>query len=133
LIYQFFHLTNRLLRASHNRQKLKKRENANMEERTSVRVVIFKDADKWVAQCLEYDIGAQADDIDTLEILLKVALKAELLESIKQHGKPFGGIERAPARFQKMWDKRSQLFEPHSTEPISWNGNRLEMDMALAA
>lgn len=69
-----------------------------------VRAVVFRDNDMWVAQCLEYDIGAQADDIDMLNERLNVALKAELKESIERHQKPFADIARAPQRFETMWE-----------------------------
>ena len=31
-----------------------------------LRVVVFQEEGAWVAQCLEYDIGAQAPDLNTL-------------------------------------------------------------------
>ncbi len=36
------------------------------QESDGIRAVIFQDGDLWVAQCLEYDIGAQAFDVDTV-------------------------------------------------------------------
>src|SRR5438105_2063111 len=77
----------------------------------TIRVVMFRDGGLWVAQCLEYDIGAQAEDIDTLNDRLKVALKNELRESMEQHGKPFAGINQAPERFYQMWERRARSVE----------------------
>jgi hypothetical protein len=77
-------------------------------ETDTIRVIVFQDADYWVAQCLEYDIGAQADDVDTLMARLEVALKAEFNESMERHGKAFEGIEAAPQRFQSMWERRAR-------------------------
>ena len=31
-----------------------------------IRVLLFREDDVWVAQCVEYDIGAQASDLPTL-------------------------------------------------------------------
>ena len=59
-------------------------------------VVVLRDDDLWVAQCLEHDIGAQAADVDTLMTRLEVVLKAEMKESMAAHGKPFAGIGPAP-------------------------------------
>lgn len=70
-----------------------------MTSSEAIRVVVFQDGDRWVAQCLEYDIGAQADDPDTLQLYLDVALKAELEESLKRHGKAFEGIPSFPSAF----------------------------------
>lgn len=72
-----------------------------------IRVVIFEEDKSWVAQCLEYDIGAQASDIQTLEHYLSLTLKLELEESLRVTGKPFGGIDPAPKQYHDMWDKFS--------------------------
>lgn len=43
----------------------------------TLRVVLRKESEQWVAQCLEVDICIQAPDLDTLEGRLEVALEAE--------------------------------------------------------
>ena len=75
----------------------------------TIRVIMFRDGDMWVAQCLEYDIGVQAEDIDTLSDRLKVVLKTEF--RVSADGKPFDGIEPAPERFQQMWERRARSLE----------------------
>jgi hypothetical protein len=96
----------------------------------TIRVVVFKDDDVWVAQCLEYDIGAQAADIDTLNERLNVVLKAELKESIERHGKPFAGIEPAPQRFHTMWEHRVRSV---AITPPAWLIDKAKVDYALVA
>ena len=54
-----------------------------------IRVIVFRDANLWVAQCLEYDIGAQAPDLDTLKARLAVTLAVEKATSVELHGTPF--------------------------------------------
>jgi hypothetical protein len=76
-----------------------------------LRVIVFHDNGMWVAQALEHDIGAQANDFDTLMSRFEVALKAEIKESIERHGKPLAGIDPAPERFQRMWDRRAQSVD----------------------
>jgi len=73
---------------------------------TLVRAVIFQDSDLWVAQCLEYDIGAQAPDLETLQSRLGLVIRAELLTSLEMGNEPFGGINAAPKRFFDMWEGR---------------------------
>lgn len=77
----------------------------------TIRVIVFQDSGMWVAQCLEHDIGAQAADLDTLRDRLEVTLKAELDESVARHKKPFAGIDPAPERFHRMWDRRSRSVD----------------------
>jgi hypothetical protein len=97
-----------------------------------IRVIMFQDSGMWVAQCLEYDIGVQAEDLDTLSDRLKVVLKAEFKESVERHGKPFAGIDPAPERFQLMWERRARSLE---VTPAPWmtGGERPHLNMALVA
>jgi hypothetical protein len=71
-----------------------------------VRVVVFKDGDSWVAQCLEYDIGAQASSLDELHDRLLVTFFAECEESHARNGEPLKGIDAAPQYFHDMWDRK---------------------------
>lgn len=80
----------------------------------AIRVILFHDCDLWAAQCLEYDIGAQAPDLGTLCARLSAALEMELSESLGQKGAPFEGIDPAPQRFHDMWERRSRSFAPGS-------------------
>lgn len=85
----------------------------------TIRVIVFQDADLWVAQCLEHDIGAQAPDVDTLMTRLQVVMSAELKESVERHREPFAGIEPAPERFLQMWERRARV----EMTPPAWMVN----------
>ena len=76
-----------------------------MEANNQIRVIAYKDEGLWVAQCLEYDIGVQAKDFDSLYDLFCCALAAEYKESKKLHGKPFEGIGKAPKHFFDRWER----------------------------
>jgi hypothetical protein len=69
-----------------------------------VNAVAFKDGETWVAQGIEYDIVAQADDV----ILLPDAFSRAVLENIliAEHlgRKPLEGIKAAPFRFHEMFE-----------------------------
>ncbi len=77
----------------------------------NIRVLVFKEGDLWVAQCLEYDIGAQARDLDALNIRLCAAVKAEAAESLERNGEMFKGIPPAPQMFHDMWERRPRSVE----------------------
>lgn len=68
-----------------------------------IRVLIAKEGDYWVGQCLEYDIGAQARDLSELRRRLMTAIETEKQESVRRHGRPFGGIAPAPSYFHERW------------------------------
>jgi hypothetical protein len=97
-------------------------------ERDGIRAVIFQDGDLWIAQCLEYDIGAQAPDLDTLKRRLSLAVEVEQSTSLEVHGKAFAGIDRAPKRFFDMWEKGLRVF---ATKPEM--GGQFGLNLALCA
>lgn len=92
-----------------------------------IRIVLFKDGDTWCAQCLEYDIGAQATDLNDLPIRLSLAIQADLRESMDRHSEPFAGIDAAPQHFFDMWDRQSGAYHPEA-----WRSD-IEADFALCA
>lgn len=82
-----------------------------MENEKMVRVVIFKEADQWVAQCLEHDICVAADSMGDLYGRFEVAVRLESAEP--------GGLDRignAPQHFFELWDRRSGAFKPKAVE-----------------
>ena len=103
-----------------------------MDDQQSIRVIAFRDGGLWAAQCLEYDIGVQAHDLDTLQIRLMVAIGAELQTSVERGGAPFAGIEPAPEHFHQLWERRSGAFTPARPPAIKDDG-RLNVEMALVA
>jgi hypothetical protein len=102
-----------------------------MPEIGQIRVLVTKEGDYWVAQCLEYDIGAQARDPNDLPKRLMAALEAQRQETIKRHGRPFAGINRAPDHFFEAWDKRNRMFKP--TELKLSDDPQIAVELALAA
>ena len=96
----------------------------------SIRAIIFKDGDQWVGQCLEYDIAAQARDLETVRSRLIMTIEAEAEAGMELNGDPFGGIGRAPKHFYDMWDKKGTTFRDKS----SIDGeNPITIEQAIAA
>jgi hypothetical protein len=90
--------------------------------------VVFREADVYVAQCIEYDIATQAKDLDTLLERLDLTLDAECAMSVEREGKPFGNIPPAPNYFHDLWEKRSiSIARLHV--PV---GTHLNLDIGLA-
>ena len=86
-------------------------------DETEIRIVVFRDGDMWAGQCLEYDIGAQADSLEKLHMYLDIAIAATQRESLKRHGKAFTGVPRAPEHFHKLWGRRAGDFTPQGASP----------------
>lgn len=78
-----------------------------------VRVLVFQEGETWVAQCLEYDIGAQAGSLKDLRARFDAVFEAECRESVNVNGAPFEGIGPAPEHFQEMWKRASGFYTPN--------------------
>lgn len=94
----------------------------------NLRVIVYREGDIYVAQCIEYDIATQAKDIDALLERLDLTIDAECAMSKERTGKPFGGIAPAPNYFHNLWEKRSVSLE-HLHIPVH---QHLKIEVALA-
>lgn len=68
-----------------------------------IRVIVLKDEDVYVAQCLEIDIAAQGKTADEALARLRVAFKAELADAM-ECGRSIKDIGPAPDAFAMMYD-----------------------------
>jgi hypothetical protein len=92
-----------------------------------LRVVVFRGNTKWVAQCLERDIAAQADSLAELPTRLGRALTAEIAFS-QERGEPaFEMLPEAPRRYWAMWHGAEEV-----TDPEPWSGVPVEILPKLA-
>ena len=71
----------------------------------NIRAVVIRDGDMWAAQCLEYDIGAQAASVGVLMDRLAYVIEAERAESTERSGEAFVGIPEAPKYFWDLWER----------------------------
>ena len=79
----------------------------------TIRVVVIRDGDMWAAQCLEYDIGAQAASVGVLMDRLAGVIEAERVESMERSGgEAFAGIPKAPKHFWDLWENGAARLEP---------------------
>ena len=69
--------------------------------------VVFQEADRWVAQCLEYDIATQAKTLQDLYYELERTLVGQIVASVEVGIAPFEKIPPAPQRFWEMFGKAS--------------------------
>ena len=91
------------------------------EHKNSLRCVLFKEEDAWVAMCLERYIGAQGRSKEEAVQRLKIVYRAELDDSCKRTGKPFGDIPPAPDHVHLRWKEsdssmRGIIFDQYGDE-----------------
>jgi hypothetical protein len=71
---------------------------------TSLRAVLFQEGDSWSAQCLDFDIVAQAETLWALPTELARVLAVHVAASAQLGREPFAGIEAAPLRFWNLYE-----------------------------
>ena len=103
-----------------------------MTSDSMLRIVILREGDGWATQCLDYDIGAQADDLDTLRERLIAVINAERVESERRTGEPFGGIDPAPQYYHDIWERQAVHYTP-TLAKMKEAGEGFEFQLALCA
>lgn len=79
---------------------------------SDLRVLVFKEEDKFVAQCLEYDVAVQADDMNDLIDRLTLTLEAEFAMCSAESKRLCDCLPPAPNYYHGLWDKRSAMLTP---------------------
>ena len=77
-----------------------------------LRVVIFREEEMYVAQCIEFDIAAQAPTLEAVLDRLDLTVEAECQMSLEIGQTPFNGICPAPNHFHHLWEKGSMAIMP---------------------
>lgn len=75
-----------------------------------LRILIIKEGDMLVGQCLEHDICAQASSLGELQRRMDVLFDAEARLGRNTTGQDFGHIGPAPQEFHDMWES-AMVFE----------------------
>ena len=102
---------------------------ASNGELENIRVIVYREGDVYVAQCIEHDIATQGPDIPAALARLDLTIDAECAISKEAGGQAFDNIPSAPNYFHTLWDKRSMTLT-HVEVPV---GHHYKMEVALAA
>jgi hypothetical protein len=70
-------------------------------DRYAVSVLLFQEGERWSAQCLQYDIAAQAATLPDLHYEIQRTLMGHMVVSKELGLEPFENLGAAPKRF---WD-----------------------------
>ena len=91
-----------------------------------VRAVLFEETNGthtvWVGQCLELDIGSQANSREDIIYELERAIAYTAIVGMELGHSPFEGIGEAPLKFFQLWDNPQPGVEaitldiPHISE-----------------
>ncbi len=76
-----------------------------------ISAVLFEEGGWWAAQCLEYDIAAQARTLADLRYELERVLLSHVVVATELGRAPFEGLGPAPQRFWDMYAASSMRIE----------------------
>lgn len=93
----------------------------------ALRILVLRDGEMLVAQCLEYDIGTQAPSMDTLRDRMECLIACEL-EYASVSGQP---IDQAPEIFNQMWGKAIALKMDTKMSVRHWSSCAINSGPAL--
>lgn len=81
------------------------------KKRYVVRALVFQDGEWLCAQCLEYDLVAQAKTLRQLSRALQRLIVGHVVVRLRHEQPPFGDLPRAPEKYWAMF-RRSRLTLP---------------------
>lgn len=77
----------------------------------AVSVLIFREANRWVAQGLEYDIAAQADSIPAVKKAFFRAFFSQAAVNVENGKEPLEDVPEAPAFYRDEFKKAERLAD----------------------
>ena len=81
-------------------------------------IVVFMQGTHYIAQCLEYDLGAQGKTIGELKKSFMRVLAAQVTMDQKAGRAPLEGIPRAPSKYFEMWEHAEPLAAKNEPIPL---------------
>lgn len=81
-----------------------------------IRAVLLEEGGAWSAQCLDYDIAAQAETLLDLHDELARVLAAHIAASIELGREPFSSVKPAPRRFWELYESGLRM----ESKPMSF-------------
>ena len=102
-----------------------------------ISVVVFQRDQWWVAQCLEYDIGAQAMSVTDVLYQLQRSLVGHIAISRKLEREPFESLPAAPKDYWEKWEGATITLQydkvPLRTTTFAQSSKMPIADVRLAA
>lgn len=102
-------------------------------------VLLMREGETWIAQCLDYDIAAQGNSIKAAKNALARTFAGQVAVDLHHGLEPLNGFSQAPKEY---WDKfggaerlqdRQQIMIPDESLPPRVFVNALADDLRIAA
>ena len=83
-----------------------------LKDERKIHVVVFRNGEWLIAQCLEYDIATQARELRDLLYEVERILSAHIVVADLDGSEPFANLPKAPRRFWQMYRDAIARLEP---------------------
>jgi hypothetical protein len=80
----------------------------------AIKVLVFREGERWIAQCLEVNFAVSAEERDELLPRLRAQLRGQMVADRRRGVDPLSRFKRAPERFWRMFE----AAEPWRDEPL---------------
>jgi hypothetical protein len=81
------------------------------EESFEVNVLAFREGELWVAQCIEYDISARSDTLESAMTAFRRAFAANLAANRELGRNALDGVPPAPQHYREMFESGKSVQE----------------------
>jgi len=82
-----------------------------MGEPIALRILLLHEDGAWVAQCLEFDVCGQGDQIDDALFSLEAAFVGQILLDARDKREPMSFVKTAPQRYVDLYEHAKALTE----------------------
>lgn len=83
-----------------------------------VSVLVLREENKWVAQCMEYDISAQADSLAGVKYAFAKAFVSQVAVNLHFKKKPLQDVPKTPSFYKKFFKDAERLANPALPKPV---------------
>jgi hypothetical protein len=80
------------------------------EHKINIRAVAWQEGGQWVAQGIEYDIVAHANDISLLPRAFARAVAENLCISVHLGREPMQGIKEGPEKYREIYEQAEAML-----------------------
>jgi len=83
-----------------------------MKKKIHLTILLCSRHDKWIAQCVEHDIAAQASSVEGVLYEIARTISAEIVVDCKHDREPLKGTPPAPDKFRELARNALKIENP---------------------
>ena len=85
---------------------------------STIRIVVFEQGDRWVAQCLDFGLAISAARREDLPRRVQSQLLGQLVADLRRGVAPFSSCKPAPTKYWAMYETAEPWLSDRLREPL---------------